>query len=116
MPEASKWIFRNASRRPVELHLASGVVVLPPRGTVETSEPEAVCLALEKQGVLTRHAAPKQEPTPDKPAKDSAKKPSRRRSRTTGKAKAKSAQEGRTGNEGEENQDDQKVGFPIREE
>ncbi len=62
MAESPKWIFRNATRRPVELHLSTGVVVLPPRGILETAEPEAICLTLEKRGVLTRHEAVEEKP------------------------------------------------------
>jgi hypothetical protein len=58
MTERATWILRNASRRPVELHLPGGVVVLPAWGGIELEDPGPVCLALEKRGVLTRHAVP----------------------------------------------------------
>ena len=53
---ASSYILRNATTRPVELHLSGEVIVLPPRGTIELTEPDAAAIALEKRGVLTRHA------------------------------------------------------------
>jgi hypothetical protein len=55
MTEPTKVILRNATTRPVELHLTDRVVVLAPRETFELSEPSAVCAALERRGVLTRH-------------------------------------------------------------
>lgn len=51
-------IVRNASRRPVELHLSSGTVVLLPGETLEAPADDPYCLVLQKRGLLTRHAAP----------------------------------------------------------
>jgi hypothetical protein len=75
MLEPSRWILRNASRRPVELHLSSGVQVLHPGERIELSGSEPHCRALEKQGVLTRHKSVPAHPeerakrTPPKPGK-----------------------------------------------
>lgn len=66
MPDPASWILRNATTRPVELHRPEGVVVLPPRGTISVSAADPVLDALERRGVLTRHApAEPPEPTAD---------------------------------------------------
>jgi hypothetical protein len=57
-PKSDRPIVRNASRRPVELHLSSGTVVLLPGETIEAPADDPYCLVLEKRGLLTRHAAP----------------------------------------------------------
>lgn len=62
MPDPAKWILRNATTRPVELHRPEGVVVLPPRGTYPVSGPDPALEVLEKRGVLTRHAVHDPEP------------------------------------------------------
>jgi hypothetical protein len=51
-------LFRNASTRPVELHLPEGVMVLPPGATIERDAGDPICAVLERRGVLTRHAVP----------------------------------------------------------
>ncbi len=64
-------LYRNASSRPVELHLADGVVVLPPRATIERGVRDPICGVLERRGVLTRHALPVVEaPPPETEAVD----------------------------------------------
>lgn len=67
MPPSAKWILRNTCNRPVELHLEPGVTILPPRGAIEMTGLPAQCLALEKSGVLSRHAAPEPASPPDEP-------------------------------------------------
>jgi hypothetical protein len=57
-PTPDRPLVRNASRRPVELHLSSGTVVLLPGETIAAPADDPYCLVLEKRGLLTRHAAP----------------------------------------------------------
>lgn len=47
--------FRNAVRRPVELHLATGTTVLLPGEVITLPADDAYCAALVRRGVLTRH-------------------------------------------------------------
>jgi len=64
MNKTPAWILRNVAGRPVEIHGPAGVLVLPPFGELAVDEIDAQCLALERRGVLTRHAAkPAAEPS-----------------------------------------------------
>lgn len=71
MTDPTTQILRNASRRPVELHLADRVEVMPPGATIEL---ESALLSgagispLMNDGVLTRQ----EPPPPRKPRKKSA--------------------------------------------
>jgi hypothetical protein len=73
MLEPSRRSLRNASRRPVELHLSSGVHVLPSGERIEVSGAELHCRVLEKRGVLTRHKPASEQP--ERPARKTQSKP-----------------------------------------
>lgn len=47
---------RNATRRPVELHLGDDTVVLLPGEVMEVAADDPYCGVLLRRGVLTRHA------------------------------------------------------------
>ena len=104
MPEPSRWIFRNASRRPVELHLSSGVRVLSAEEKIEVSGLEPHCRVLEKQGVLTRHRPAPAKPEertrkgPSKPADEAAAKSSSKKKRP--RAKSAKGTTGKSGKKG----------------
>ena len=49
-------VLRNATRRPVEMLLATGTVVLAPGDTIDLPEGDRTCAVLERKGILTRHA------------------------------------------------------------
>jgi hypothetical protein len=53
--EREKVLLRNAATRPVEVHFPNRVLVLAPREAFELTEANAMCDALERRGVLTRH-------------------------------------------------------------
>lgn len=60
MSTADRWILRNVARRPVEVHQASGtVLIVPAFGAIEVEALEPEHRALAKSGALTCHAAPK---------------------------------------------------------
>lgn len=59
MSTPARPVVRNASRRPVELHLSGGTVVLMPGETTTAPEDDPYCQVLERRGLLTRHPAPK---------------------------------------------------------
>lgn len=60
MTTTDRWILRNVARRPVEVHQASGsVVIIPAFGMIEVEALEPEHHALAKSGALTCHATPK---------------------------------------------------------
>ena len=79
-------VFRNAVRRPVELHLPGGTTVLLPGQTIELPDDEPYCRGLVTRGVLTRHQRPEPEPREATPRSRARKKsPASTRSRASAK-------------------------------
>lgn len=58
-------LYRNISRRPIELHGDGAVLVLAPGATLRADEPNLELSRLERAGALSRHTAP---PSPTAPA------------------------------------------------
>lgn len=82
-PTLDRPIVRNASRRPVELHLGSGTVVLLPGETIAAPADDPYCRVLEKRGLLTRHAAPTKPATGGAAAKKTARKTAKKTTKKT---------------------------------
>ena len=82
-------LFRNVSRRPLELHGGKAVRVISPGQSILVEEPDAELEALERKGALSRHAPPPQpkmeEPKPQpKAVTGRSTKPTRRKARHKG--------------------------------
>ena len=66
-------LYRNISRRPIELHGDGAVVVLAAGATLRAEGPDPELSRLEQAGALSRHAAPPPSPTPSGEALPAAK-------------------------------------------
>jgi hypothetical protein len=83
-------VVRNASRRPVELHLGTTTVVLLPGETYTVAIDDRYCAALLRRGVLARHATPPP-PAPRKATESTTTKKSATKKSTTKRAATKTS-------------------------
>jgi len=88
MDTPQRWILRNIARRPVELHEAEEVRVIPPDESIEVDEIGPYAAALVSRGLVTQHEAPPADGG-GKAAKSAAAAPARR---SAGKRSGKAAE------------------------
>jgi hypothetical protein len=91
MDTPPRWILRNIARRPVELHEAGGVRVIPPEGSIEVEEIGAQCAALIGRGLLTQHEAPPPAESDESEAEPATSKPRKRAAAKRGESDAEPA-------------------------
>ena len=58
MDTPERWILRNVARRPIEIHEAGDVRIIPPNGSIEVEAIGSHCAALIGRGLLTQQEAP----------------------------------------------------------